>query len=62
MSKERIEYLGEAEASFEQILESIPEMRFPKGTWHRTKLRKSLKQTGLLYLNFRIKLLLSTLT
>jgi hypothetical protein len=32
MSKGRIEYLAEAETSFEQLLESIPEMRFPKGT------------------------------
>ncbi len=50
MSKERIEYLAEAETSFEQLLESIPEMRFPKGTWYETKLHKSLEQVGLLHL------------
>lgn len=62
MSKERIEYLDETESSVEQLLENIPEMRFPKGTWYKTKLHKSLEQAGLLHLNFRIKLLLATLT
>lgn len=50
MGKERIEYLSEAETSFEQLLESIPEMRFPKGTWYKTKLHESLEQAGLLHL------------